>query len=129
MPKQKEAPVPAAPSGAGLPLTVRRSHVRIAGATRVNDAILAKLGGARKDLVVVAHDKRSVALHVFADPMVPKGSISLRTPAMQRLGVKEGEQVTLLPYTTAREVVGTSLRRAAKRLGRKMDVEDDEEKD
>ena len=110
----------------GVVLTVRASHIRLPGSGRVHAEVLETMGRAQKDLVEVVHDARSVAVHVFGDRHVAHDHIVLRRTDMHRLGVSEGDPVTVRGYTSSRQAVRGAMRRTATRLGRRMDLVESE---
>ena len=77
-------------------LKVKESSVRFEGSMRVHDSILEKLGCEEKDQVVLMNDEEKQILNtIYADELVAKDTVILRTEAMEDLDVKEGDEVTL----------------------------------
>jgi hypothetical protein len=121
-----KAKSPATPHADVPTLVVRKSQVRVPGSTRVHLSHLEQIGGKSNDMVVITSGKKSVALHAFADDLVPKNTIVLRSPAMQRLGIEEGDKVVMSSYTTGGKAVRQAFHSAGVRMGRRMDLIDEE---
>ena len=107
-------------------LKVKASHVRVAGAVRVNEGVLEAIGVPPRGIAEVGFGTKSVAVHLFGDRHVPSPEIVLRPPDMKRLGVKEGEVVTLRSYVKGGAAVRGAFRRAGARLSRRMDLSEPE---
>ena len=126
-PRKPEGVVTAAPPVfQERPLKVKASHVRVAGAVRVNEGVLKAVGVSHRDVVEVGYGTKSVALHLFGDRHVPAKEIVLRPPDMKRLGVKEGEVVTLRSYVKGGAAVRGSFRRVGARIARRLDLSEPE---
>ncbi len=77
-------------------LKVKKSPIRFEGSVRVHDSILNKLGCEEKDQIVLMNDDDKQILNtIYADELVAKDTVILRTEAMEDLDVKEGDEVTL----------------------------------
>lgn len=80
----------------GVKLKVKESPVRFGGSVRVHDSILTKLGCEEKDQIVLMNDDEKQILNtIYADDLVAKDTVILRTEAMEDLDVKEGDEITL----------------------------------
>ena len=100
----------------GRRLTVRQSHIRTGGTTRIHETVRAEMGFDHRALVEVSYGERSVAVHLFADHHVPVDQIVLRRPDMDRLGVPEGEQVVIRPLKRGRAAMRDAFGRFNARL-------------
>lgn len=77
-------------------LKVKKSSVKFEGSMRVHESILEKLGCEEKDQVVLMKDDGKKILNtIFADELVEKDTVILRTETMEDLDVEEGDEVTL----------------------------------
>ncbi len=77
-------------------LKVKESPVRFGGSVRVHDSVLKKLGSEEKDQIVLMNDDEKEILNtIYADDLVAKDTVILRTDAMEDLEVKEGDEITL----------------------------------
>lgn len=110
-------------------LKVRASHIRVAGAVRVNEGVLEKIGITSRSIVEIGYGEKRVAVHLFGDRHVRPGEIILRAPDMKRLGVKDGDVVALRSYTKGRAAVRDAFRRAGTRLSRRLDLSEEETKE
>ena len=124
--KPEGAETAAPPAFEERTLKVKASHVRVAGAVRVNENLLEAIGVPRRGIVEIGYGTKSVALHLFGDRHVPSQEIVLRPPDMKRLGVKEGEVVTLRSYVKGGAAVRGAFRRAGARLSRRLDLSEPE---
>ena len=80
----------------GVKLKVKESPIRFDGSVRIHDSILTKLGCEEKDQIVLMNDDEKKILEtVFADSLVAKDTVILRTKAMEDLDVKEGDEIIL----------------------------------
>jgi len=80
----------------GVKLKVKKSPIRIGGSIRVHDSILKELGCEEKDQVVLMNDDDKQILNtIYADELVAKDTVILRTESMKDLDVKEGDEITL----------------------------------
>lgn len=81
----------------GIYLIVKRSPISGSGIARVNIAILQLPEFTEGKVALVENDKNKRVLRIVGDSMMTKGRISLRQKDMDRLKVKEGDKVKLLP--------------------------------
>jgi hypothetical protein len=83
--------------GKGIYLIVRRSPISGSGIARVNISILQLPEFTEGKVVLVENEKNNRVLRIVGDSRMKKGEISLRQKDMNRLKVKEGDKVKLLP--------------------------------
>ena len=76
-------------------LTVKKSPVRFGGSARVHDSVLKKLNCEEKEQIVLINDEKKILQTIFADETVTEGAVMLRSEAMKKLGVEEGDKITL----------------------------------
>jgi antitoxin component of MazEF toxin-antitoxin module len=76
---------------------VKESPIRFGGSVRVHDSVLTKLGCEAKDQIVLMKDEKKILRTIFADALVAKNTVVLRTKAMKDLDVKDGDEIELQP--------------------------------
>ena len=76
-----------------LELKVAKSVIKVDGTCRVHDSVLPDLGMEEKDQLTIHFEDEAVLCTLYADDLVPKGTIKLRGEDMKRLGVSEGHKV------------------------------------
>ena len=81
----------------GIYLIVKRSPISGSGIARVNISILQLPEFTEGKVVLVENEGNKKVLRIVGDNMMSKGRISLRQKDMDRLKVKEGDKVRLLP--------------------------------
>ena len=81
----------------GIYLIVKRSPISGSGIARVNISILQLPEFTEGKVVMVENEKNRRVLRIVGDSMMHKGRISLRQKDMDKLKVKEGDKVKLLP--------------------------------
>jgi antitoxin component of MazEF toxin-antitoxin module len=79
----------------GIKLVVKESPIRFGGSVRVHDSVIAKLGCEVKDQIVLMKDEKKILRTIFADNLVAKNTVILRTKAMKDLDVKDGDEIEL----------------------------------
>ena len=109
----------------GRELTVRRSHVRVAGSTRIHESVLNELGVGKGDVVDVGFGARHLALHLYADPHVRPDHIVLRHPDLERLGAHEGDQVRVRPHLRSWDALRRRTARIGQRVAKRLDLTDE----
>jgi formylmethanofuran dehydrogenase subunit D len=78
------------------------------GIARINEMHLKELGNEEHHLIRIRSEKTTITSKLFGDKLVPEGQIVLREGDMEDLGVNNGDEVELLPYTTIKEDISTS---------------------
>ena len=84
----------------GIYLVVRKSPISGSGIARVNKLILEMPEFTEGKVALVENEKFNRVLRIVGDSMMQKGRISLRQKDMDKLKVKEGDKVKLLPVTS-----------------------------
>ena len=76
-------------------LTVQKSPIKVDGTCRVPESVLPLIGVEEKGQLAIHFKGESVLCTMFADHLVPDGHIKLRSKDMSKLGVSEGDVVTV----------------------------------
>lgn len=79
-----------------LPLEVKESHIEGEdGVARISDTVLAKLDAEEGHSIEVASESKAILVTIFGDKMIEDNLISLRSGDRKKLGVSQGDKVTL----------------------------------
>ncbi|MGA1848283.1 MAG: hypothetical protein ACMUHB_02985 [Thermoplasmatota archaeon] len=90
----------------GIELKVKKSPISGSGIARVHLSIIELPEFSEGKVVSVETDKVKRVLRLVADKMMDKGRISLRLRDMEKLGVREGDRVTLMPVKSVGKRIG-----------------------
>lgn len=105
------------------------------GMGRVHKEILPHLELEKGDEVLVftkneeGEDDKSVIVSLAADDMIDSGSISLRKPELERLGVENGSKVFVKAHTTVSEVLRDYGERVSGKIKGAFSGDDEKEDD
>jgi formylmethanofuran dehydrogenase subunit D len=79
-----------------LPLEVKESHINGEdGVARISDSVLVKLGAEEGHSIEVASEEDEILVTIYADKLIEDNLISLRPGDRKKLGVSQGDTVTL----------------------------------
>jgi hypothetical protein len=81
----------------GIELIVRKSPISGSGIARVHSSIIDLPEFNEGKVALIEKEKNHRVLRLVADSMMMKGRISIRQKDMDKLKVKEGEKVKMLP--------------------------------
>lgn len=99
-------------------LMVKRSPISGSGIARVNVSVLTMVKVEEGKPALLRHGNKERVVRLVADEMMDKGKVSLRQKDLEKLRVKAGEMVTLLPLKGVGSKLGIHLnpfRRGEKR--------------
>jgi hypothetical protein len=94
----------------GIELKVKKSPISGSGIARVHISIIELPEFSEGKVVSVETEKVKRVLRLVADKMMEKGKISLRMKDMDKLGVKEGSKVVLMPVKSVGKRIGERLK-------------------
>jgi formylmethanofuran dehydrogenase subunit D len=121
-----------------LELIVKESPIEAEdGVARINDAVLKKLGAEEGHSIQTSTDEKTVLLTVYADKLIDQDKISIRPDDREKLGVMEGDKVTISPHKTVgkawdekKEAFKDKLSETKEDLKEKLELgQDDDEED
>lgn len=98
-----------AESNNNIELVVVESKISMGGVARIHVTVLNRLGLKSGDHAVVRCGQRSIIVKVFGDSIIDEGEISLRVKDRRRLGVREGDYVTIEPYIKLKDTIVKKL--------------------
>ena len=84
-------------------LKVKESPITKNGIARVHTDILQKLGVDTGKNVAVSCGNGSILVHIYADYMMEKNTISLRPGDRRKLRVRSGDEVSIIPFEGIKE--------------------------
>jgi hypothetical protein len=90
----------------GIELKVKKSPISGSGIARVHLSIIELPEFSEGKVVSVETEKVKRVLRLVADKMMDKGRISLRARDMEKLGVREGDKVVLMPVKSVGKRIG-----------------------
>lgn len=107
-----------------LSLEVKESHIEGEnGVARINDTMLTKLGAEEGHSIEVASESDEILVTIFGDKMIEENLISLRSGDRKKLGVSQGDKVTLKPSKSWGQSIKDKLH-----IGKDEEDEEEEEK-
>ena len=84
-------------------LKVKESPITKNGIARVHIDTLQKLGIQTGKNVAVSCGNGSILVHIYADDLIEKHSISLRPGDRRKLKVRSGDEVSIVPFVGIKE--------------------------
>ncbi len=81
-----------------MTLKVRRSPISGRGIGRVNLTVLEQLNLSESKNIEVSYKSNTIIVKIVADNLISQDIISLRVKDMEKIGVQQGDEVTLVPH-------------------------------
>ncbi|MEW6069977.1 MAG: hypothetical protein AB1485_05110 [Candidatus Thermoplasmatota archaeon] len=97
-------------------LKAKKSEVKGSGIARINTAVAKELGIKSRESIEVRKEDKFLYLSAVVDELIPKDEISVREADLVKLGVSEGEELSVTRVIPVKELAKERVKKVKARV-------------